>query len=45
MEEHWVSDLDQWFEDGLDTPGVAMVIVKAKRIKYWQGEDEGEVKL
>ncbi|MCE7066401.1 pyridoxamine 5'-phosphate oxidase family protein [Dyadobacter sp. CY326] len=45
MEEHWVSDLDKWFENGLDTPGIAMVTVKAKRIKYWQGEEDGEVKL
>jgi general stress protein 26 len=45
MQEHWVKDLDNWFEDGLDTPGLAMITVVAKQIKYWQGEDEGEVKL
>ena len=45
MEEHWQEQLSAWFEDGLDTPGIAMISVKAKYIKYWQGEDEGEVKL
>jgi len=45
MEEHWVEELNQWFEEGLDTPGIAMITVKAKRIKYWQGEEDGEVKL
>jgi general stress protein 26 len=43
MEEHWQDELEAWFEDGLDTEGIAMIIVKAKRIKYWQGEEEGEV--
>ncbi|MFD2935808.1 pyridoxamine 5'-phosphate oxidase family protein [Spirosoma flavum] len=45
MKEHWVKDLEVWFENGLDTPGVVMIHVKAERIKYWQGEDEGEVKI
>jgi general stress protein 26 len=42
MEQHWVPDLDKWFEDGLDTPGLLLVSVKAKRIEYWHGKDEGE---
>lgn len=45
MSEHWVAELDQWFEEGLDTPGLAMISVKAKQIKYWQGMEDGEVKL
>ncbi|MCE7061525.1 pyridoxamine 5'-phosphate oxidase family protein [Dyadobacter sp. CY343] len=45
MEEHWVEELNAWFEDGLDTPGIAMITVEAKQIKYWQGEEEGEVKF
>ena len=45
MKEHWQDQLSAWFEDGLDTEGLAMITVKAKRIKYWQGEDEGEVSL
>ena len=45
MNEHWTKDLDVWFKQGIDTPGVVMIHVKAERIKYWQGEDEGEVKV
>jgi general stress protein 26 len=43
--EHWTSDLDRWFTDGIDTPGVVMIAVKAQRIHYWRGEEEGEVKV
>src|ERR1700710_308478 len=39
MAKHWVPDLDAWFKDGVDTPGLAMIHVKADRVKYWQGED------
>lgn len=43
--EHWDKSLDRWFEDGIDTPGLALIEVAAKRIHYWDGEDEGEVRL
>ena len=45
MEKHWVKDLEIWFEDGLDTKGLVMIHVKANRIKYWHGYEEGEVTL
>jgi general stress protein 26 len=45
FQEHWVADLDNWFEQGIDTPGIAMIKVHAARIHYWDGEDDGEVKL
>jgi len=45
FKEHWTPDLDAWFEDGIDTKGVVMITVKATRVHYWNGEDEGEVKL
>lgn len=45
MEEHWLDELDKWFENGLDTSGIVMIVVKADRVKYWQNEEEGEVKL
>ncbi len=41
--EHWTSDLDRWFEQGTDTPGLVMIHVAAQRVHYWDGEDEGEV--
>ena len=42
---HWVPDLDAWFEQGADTPGIVLLKVHARRIKYWEGQEEGEVKL
>jgi general stress protein 26 len=45
FEEHWTSDLDRWFEQGVDTPGLVLIKVHAERVHYWDGEDEGEVGL
>lgn len=42
---HWSKGLDHWFEDGIDTPGLVMVHVRAERIHYWDGMDEGELTL
>lgn len=43
--EHWTSDLDRWFDRGIDTPGLVMIHVRASRVHYWDGEDEGEIVL
>lgn len=45
MKAHWQDKLEQWFEDGVDTPGIVMIRVKGQRVKYWQNWDSGEVKL
>lgn len=45
FKEHWTKDLDYWFKDGVDTPGVVLIKVRASRVHYWDGEDEGEVPL
>ena len=45
FQAHWNSDLDRWFEQGIDTPGLVMIKVHAERAHYWDGEDEGEVTL
>ncbi len=45
FKQHWTSDLDKWFDNGVDTPGIVLIKVKAKRITYWKGREEGEVKL
>jgi general stress protein 26 len=45
MAEHWLDELNRWFPQGLETPGIIMIHVKAKRIKFWQREEEGEIKL
>lgn len=43
FEAHWQPDLERWFEQGVDTPGLMLVKVRADRIQYWDGEDQGEV--
>ena len=43
MQQHWVPSLKQWFPEGVDTPGIVMIRVVAKRINYWQNEDQGEL--
>ena len=43
--EHWQKSLDRWFPQGIDTPGLVMIEVAAKRIHYWDGGEEGELKL
>ena len=45
MEDHWTPDLEIWFEKGLDTPGIAMLKVRAERLHYWAGRDEGDFVL
>lgn len=41
--QHWVPDLERWFEQGVDTPGLVLINVRATRLHYWSGEDEGEI--
>ncbi|MCW2388520.1 general stress protein 26 [Sphingobium sp. B11D3B] len=43
--KHWNKDLERWFEQGIDTPDLVMIQVRARRIHYWNGSDEGEVPL
>lgn len=39
FEKHWVTDLERWFADGIDTPGLVLIKVHAGRIEYWDGEE------
>ena len=32
LSQHWTKSLDRWFEQGVDTPGVVLVKVHAKRV-------------
>lgn len=43
--EHWTRDLDMWFKQGADTPGLVLIRVYGERAHYWDGEDEGELVL
>ena len=43
--EHWTKDLDAWFKEGIDTAGLTLIKVIAKRLHYWDGWDSGEIAL
>jgi general stress protein 26 len=43
--KHWTKDLDAWFKQGIDTPGLTLIRVRADRLHYWDGFDEGELDL
>jgi general stress protein 26 len=45
LEEHWIPDLERWFPEGVDTPGIVLIKVSASSIRYWDGEENGEVVL
>jgi general stress protein 26 len=45
FEAHWNKDLEIWFEQGVDTPGLVLIKVHATRIHYWHGKEEGELTL
>jgi len=45
FETHWTSGLDRWFKDGIDTPGLVLIQVRAANVHYWDGEEEGTVQL
>ena len=45
FEAHWTSELERWFPDGIDTPGIVLIKVHATRINYWDGEEQGEVRV
>ena len=45
FEAHWTKDLERWWPEGADTPGLVLIRVHAQRAHYWDGEDEGEIVL
>lgn len=45
FEKHWVDDMERWFPKGIETPGIVLLRVHASRVHYWDGEEEGEIKV
>jgi general stress protein 26 len=45
FQQHWTRDLDKWFDNGVDTPGIVLIKVKATRITYWKGREEAQLDL
>lgn len=43
--EHWNDDLELYFAEGLDTPGLVLICVHAERIHWWKGQGEGDIVL
>lgn len=43
--DHWVPDLERWFTEGVDTPGLVLIQVRGKRVQYWDGEENGTLTL
>lgn len=41
--QHWRTELDRWWDKGVETPSLALLKVHAERIHYWDGDDEGEI--
>lgn len=45
FEEHWTSGLKRWFPEGTETAGLVLIRVSATSIRYWDGEDNGEISV
>lgn len=45
MKKHWNKDVEIYFADGLDSPNIAMIEVRAEHIKFWEGAKESELTL
>lgn len=45
FERHWAAGLERWFPEGIDTPRLALIKVVATTVRYWDGEESGEITL
>lgn len=43
FDQHWMKELDRWFPDGIETPGLVLLKIHADRIHYWDGEENGTI--
>ena len=44
FEAHWQKELERWWPQGIDSPGLTLIKIHADRIHYWDGGEEGEVR-
>lgn len=45
FEEHWSQDIDRWFPEGIDTPGLVLIQVTAEEAELFGAAGEGVVAL
>ena len=45
FEEHWSKDIDRWFPDGIDTPGLVLIQVTAAEAELFGASGEGVLSL
>lgn len=45
FEKHWSKDIDRWFPDGIDTPGLVLIQVSATEAELFGASGEGIVTL
>ena len=45
FKEHWAKDIDAWFEDGIDTPGLTLIQVSAEEAELYGRAGEGIVRM
>ncbi len=45
FETHWTKDIDQWFPEGIETPGLVLIQVSAREAESFGASGEGVVEL
>lgn len=43
--QHWTKDLDRWFPEGIDTPGLTLIQVSAQEAEAWGRIGNGSIGL
>jgi general stress protein 26 len=43
--KHWHKELERWWPEGVETVGLTLVKVRASRLHYWDGDDQGDVSI
>lgn len=41
LEEKWLDELNMWFPEGPQTPGLCLIKVTASRVHFWEEGEEG----